>query len=180
NMLSITRRQLLRIGSLGLAGLSLADVLRAEAAGSIVPKVKSCILLFYYGGPCQLDTWDMKPDAPAEVRGEFRSIATRVTGLRLCEHLPKTARVADKLAVIRSMHHPMRNHNSAAVEALCGRTPLKGDLELLADDPNSFPTYGAILSSLARHRGELPMHVALPHVLYNVVVLPGQTAGFLG
>jgi hypothetical protein len=179
-MEQFTRRQLLRIGGLGVAGLSLANVLRAEAAGASASKVKSCILLFYYGGPCQVDTWDMKPNAPAEVRGEFKSIATKVPGLRICEHMPRTARVTDKLAVIRSMHHPMRNHNSAAVEALCGRTPLKGDLELLADDPNSFPNYGAVLSHLSKQRGEVPIHVALPHVLYNVVVLPGQTAGFLG
>jgi hypothetical protein len=180
-MTHLTRRQALRIGGLGIAGLSLADVLRAEATrGAATSKIKSCILLFYYGGPCQLDTWDMKPDAPLEVRGQFRPIATKTPGIRICEHLPKTARVLDKLAIIRSMHHPMRNHNSAAVEALCGRTPLKGDLELLADDPNSFPNYGAVLSSLTRERGEVPVHVALPHVLYNVVVLPGQTAGFLG
>ncbi len=74
----------------------------------------------------------------------------------------------------------MRNHNSAAVEALCGRTPLKGDLELLADDPNSFPCYGAALSSLLPGHRDLPAHVALPHVMHNVVILPGQTAGFLG
>ena len=180
-MAYLTRRQALRIGGLGIAGLSLANALQAEATrGAAASKIKSCILLFYYGGPCQLDTWDMKPDAPVEVRGQFRSVATKAPGIRICEHLPKTARVMDKLAIIRSMHHPMRNHNSAAVETFCGRTPLKGDLELLADDPNSFPNYGAILSALTKQRGEVPIHVALPHVLYNVVVLPGQTAGFLG
>ena len=180
-MAYLTRRQALRIGGLGIAGLSLANALQAEATrGAAASKIKSCILLFYYGGPCQLDTWDMKPDAPVEVRGQFRSVATKAPGIRICEHLPKTARVMDKLAIIRSMHHPMRNHNSAAVETFCGRTPLKGDLELLADDPNSYPNYGSILSALTKQRGEVPIHVALPHVLYNVVVLPGQTAGFLG
>jgi hypothetical protein len=122
----------------------------------------------------------MKPAAPAEVRGEFRSIATRVPGLRIGEHLPMTARVTDRLAVIRSLHHPMRNHNSAAVEALCGRTPLRGDLELLANDPNSFPCYGSALSFLGPRSTDMPTHVALPHVMYNVVELPGQSAGFLG
>jgi hypothetical protein len=179
-MHDLTRRQLLRIGGLGVAGLSLPALLRAEAAQPAQSRLQSCVLLFYYGGPCQLDTWDMKPNAPREVRGEFQSIATSVPGVRICEHLARTARVTSRLAVIRSMHHPMRNHNSAAVEALCGRTPLKGDLELLADDPNSFPNYGAILSTLRHERGPTPMHVALPHVLMNVVSLPGQTAGFLG
>ena len=86
----------------------------------------------------------------------------------------------DKLVLIRSMHHGMRNHNAAAVEALCGRTPVKGDLELLADDVNSFPCYGAALSKLAASNRNVPTHVALPHVMYNVVELPGQNAGFLG
>jgi hypothetical protein len=137
-------------------------------------------VVFYYGGPSHLDTWDMKPDAPAEIRGEFNSITTVVPGVRICEHLAGCARVMKKLAVVRSMHHPMRNHNSAAVEALCGRTPLKGDLELLADDPNSFPCYGSTLSAARPGRRSVPTHVALPHVMHNVVMLPGQTAGFLG
>lgn len=180
-MRTFTRRHLLRIGGLGFAGLGLPSLFRAEAAQPAAKaRIKSCILLFYYGGPCQLDTWDMKPHAPAEVRGEFRPIPTKVPGLHVCEHMPRIARVTGKLAVVRSMHHPMRNHNSAAVEALCGRTPLKGDLELLADDPNSFPNYGAALAHLAPAGSEVPPHVALPHVMYNVVVLPGQTAGFLG
>jgi hypothetical protein len=114
------------------------------------------------------------------VRGPFASTATRVPGVWISEHLPHCARMMDKLAIVRSLHHPMRNHNSAAVEALCGRSPLKGDLELLADDANSFPCYGSALSHLSPGPREVPAHVALPHVMYNVVVLPGQTAGFLG
>jgi hypothetical protein len=183
----LSRRSLLRIGGLGYLGLNLAGLFRAEAnaAGRIsrpasAARIKSCILVFYYGGPSHLDTWDMKPQAPREIRGDFRTTATAVPGIRICEHLPHCARVMDKLAIVRSLHHPMRNHNSAAVEALCGRTPLKGDLELLADDPNSFPCYGSVLSFLTPGHREVPAHVALPHVMYNVVVLPGQNAGFLG
>jgi hypothetical protein len=181
-----SRRRLLQIGGLGCLGLSLARLFEAEQAKAAAARpraggrIQSCILLFYYGGPSHLDTWDMKPAAPKEVRGLFRSIATRVPGVRVCEHLPRCARVMDRLAIIRSMHHPMRNHNAAAVEALCGRTPLKGDLELLADDPNSFPCYGAVLSSQQPARHGVPAHVALPHVMTNVVTLPGQNAGFLG
>ncbi len=181
------RRELVQIGGLSCLGLTLARLLDA-VEGHTAPsptarsteRIKSCILLFYYGGPSHLDTWDMKPTAPAEVRGEFRPIATRVPGVHIGEHLPRCARVMDKLAVIRSLHHPMRNHNSAAVEALCGRTPLNGDLELLSDNLNSFPCYGAILSSRRPGAHGIPTHVALPHVMYNVVQLPGQTAGFLG
>ncbi len=137
--------------------------------------------MFYYGGPSHHDTWDMKPEAPLEVRGEFQSIATSVPGVRISEHLPRCANVMDRLAVIRSAHHTMRNHNSAAVEALCGRTPLKGDLELLSNDPTSdFPCYGSAVTFLKGRTPQVPPHVALPHVMYNVVKLPGQTAGFLG
>jgi hypothetical protein len=169
----------LQAGTLGLLGLDLSELLRAEQSKPSGP-IRSCILLFYYGGPSHLDTWDMKPNAPKEVRGEFNSIATKVPGIRVCEHLPRSARVTDKLAIVRSVHHPMRNHNSAAVEALCGRTPLGGDLELLNDDANSFPCYGAALNYVRPGRTAVPTHVALPHVMYNVVKLPGQTAGFLG
>ena len=86
----------------------------------------------------------------------------------------------DRLAIIRSMHHPMTNHNAAAFTALSGRDPLKGDLELLGNDRNDPPCYGAILSANMRERPGLPTFVALPHVMYNVVQLPGQVAGFLG
>lgn len=180
----LDRRSLLRAGTLGCLGLSLPQLLQAEATRAVNARrantIRSCILLYYYGGPSHLDTWDLKPDAPAEVRGEFQRIATRVPGFHIGEHLPRCARLTDKLAVIRSFHHPMRNHNAAAVESLCGRTPLKGDLELLADDPNSFPCYGAALTYLERGRPDMPSHVALPHVMRNVVTLPGQNAGFLG
>ena len=152
----------------------------AAAPGGREP-IKSCIVMFYYGGPSHHDTWDMKPEAPLEVRGEFQSIATSVPGVRISEHLPRCANVMDRLAVIRSAHHTMRNHNSAAVEALCGRTPLKGDLELLSNDPTSdFPCYGSAVTFLKGRTPQVPPHVALPHVMYNVVKLPGQTAGFLG
>ena len=136
--------------------------------------------MFYYGGPSHIDTVDMKPKAPAEVRGEFGSIATSAPGLRVCEHMPHTARVMDRLAVIRAMHHPMTNHNAAAFATLCGRNPAKGDLEILGNDRNDPPCYGAALGALLPTRPGLPTSVALPHVMYNVVQLPGQDAGFLG
>jgi uncharacterized protein (DUF1501 family) len=182
----LSRRRLLEIGAVALPWLNFSRLCEAAAtrpaAGGAAPaaKIKSCIVLFYFGGPSHLDTWDPKPDAPAEIRGEFQPISTRVPGVQFGEHLPRCARVADKLAIVRSMHHTMRNHNSAAAVALTGRTPAKGDQELLADGPNSFPCYGAALSKVSPVVGELPPHVALPHVMYNVVELPGQNSGFLG
>ena len=175
---ALSRRHLLQVGAAG--GLSLARLEEARAAGGTRPGIRSCILIFYYGGPSHLDTWDMKPDAPAEIRGEFRAVETRAPGIRISEHLPHTAKVMHRVAIVRSMHHPMRNHNSAAVESLCGRTPLGGDQELLADTSLSFPCYGSVLSWLDPMSGTALPHVALPHVMNNVVKLPGQTAGFLG
>ena len=180
---ALNRRQLLRIGGLGCLGLSLSDVLRAEAIagpGRPAASIRSCILIFYYGGPSHLDTWDMKPGAPREVRGEFQSIATSVPGLRISEHLPHSSRIVDRLAIIRSLHHPMTNHNAAAFATLSGRPPARGDLELLNDNANDPPCLGSILSLQLPRRPGLPTFAALPHVMYNVVQLPGQAAGFLG
>ncbi len=189
----LSRRRLLKVGGLGALGLTLPELLRAEAEGPAsgggegrgasakgLAPIRSCILVFYYGGPSHIDTVDMKPKAPAEVRGEFGSIATSAPGLRVCEHMPHTARVMDRLAVIRAMHHPMTNHNAAAFATLCGRNPAKGDLEILGNDRNDPPCYGAALGALLPTRPGLPTAVALPHVMYNVVQLPGQEAGFLG
>ena len=178
---ALNRRRWLQGGGLGLLGMNLAARLHAAgpAPGGLAP-IRSCILVFYYGGPSHLDTWDMKPGAPAEVRGEFRSIATNVPGIRVGEHLPHSARVVDRLAIVRSLHHPMTNHNAAAFAALSGRSPAKGDLELLANDRNDPPCLGSVLSHEVPGRRDLPTFVALPHVMRNVVKLPGQVAGFLG
>ena len=148
---SLCRRRLLHIGSLGSLGLSLPRLLRADAdatraatsTGALkLPRpIRSCILIFHYGGPSHIDMFDIKPNAPVEIRGQFSSIATKVPGLRVCEHLPDTAKVMNRVAVIRSMHHPMTNHNAAAFPVLCGRNPLKGDLELLSNDRNDPPCF---------------------------------------
>ena len=180
----LDRRDLLLGGTLGVANLGFAGLATGHHTQKLKPAatapIQACILIYYFGGPSHLDLWDMKPSAPSEVRGDFRSIATSVPGLRVCEHLPRVAQLADKLTIIRSMHHQMRDHNAAAVEALCGRAPTQGDVTFLVDDANSFPNYGAVLSYLKRRDpGRLP-HVALPHVMYRTVKLPGQSPGFLG
>ncbi len=174
-----TRREWLRAAGLGGLGLAAAPT-RAPATARQAKTIRSCILLFYYGGPSHLDTFDPKPDAPAEVRGEFRSVATAVPGVRVCEHLARTARLVNRLALVRGLHHPMRNHNSAAAEALTGRTPAGGDQELLTDDPRGLPTLGAAVSYALGARAHALPYVALPYTMYNVVQLPGQAPGLLG
>src|SRR5262245_17403645 len=177
-----TRRQF--FGTTGLAGLSLGLI--PDLASATHPmaasgkRIRSCILIFYYGGPSHLDTFDPKPGAPAEVRGEYRTISTSVSGLHVCEHLPRMAQLMHKVALVRSMHHPMRNHNSAAAEALTGRTPAGGDQELLTDDPRGLPTFGSAVSYALGSKANILPYVALPYTLYNVVQLPGQTSGLLG
>ena len=186
-----TRRSFVQLGLSGLLthgvgiGAFPTELVAKANAGSRKP-IQSCILIMYYGGPSHVDTWDMKPNASVEVRGEFKPISTSIPGRFVCEHLPKTAQIVDRLAVIRSMHHRMTNHNAAMYEALIGRLPAGGDAELLeADRLNDFPNHGAILSYLAA-KGELTksamplVNVALPHVMHNVVRLAGQNAGFLG
>jgi hypothetical protein len=171
----ISRRELLRASALGLTGLA-----SPLAAAMSSPRIRSCILVFFYGGPSHLDTFDPKPFAPAEVRGEFKSIATAVPGTRFSEHLPRLAKLAGRLALARGVHHPMRNHNSAAAEALTGKTPAGGDQELLTDDPLGMPTLGSSIAFALGRRAHVLPYVALPYTMYNVVQLPGQTPGLLG
>src|ERR1700761_3672373 len=102
----LDRRGFLGVGSAGLLGLNLPDVLRAESrAKSPSGKAKGVILLWLGGGPATIDIWDLKPDAPEEIRGEFQEIETKAPGVRICEHLPRTAKVMNQCALVRSLHH---------------------------------------------------------------------------
>ncbi len=180
----LTRRRLLELGG-GYLGLNLGGLWQARAADpvpvSAVPRpIRACILVFYYGGPSHLDTYDLKPNAPAEVRGEFRPVATSVPGLRVCEHLPRMARVMHKVALVRSMTHAARLHDSASIHALTGR-PLDGpDRELFAPLPQVYPSYGSAVAYLTRGRNPDVPFAALPFAFRNVVEVPCQGGGFLG
>src|SRR6266850_2165281 len=118
---AVTRREFLRAGALSLFGLGLPQLLHARPPARERGRAKACILLFMWGGPAQQETWDLKPDAPEEVRGEFRPIATNVPGLMISEHFPALATRAHRLAVIRSVHHSDVNHTTATHELLTGR-----------------------------------------------------------
>jgi hypothetical protein len=180
-----TRRRLLQFAAGGYLGLNLGGLWRAQAAGkaetSPTPSpIRSCILLFYYGGPSHLETYDPKPAAPAEVRGEFKPVATSVPGLQICEHLPHMAKLMHKVALVRSMHHEARLHDSAAIHALTGR-PLDGpDRELFAPQPQFYPSYGSAIAYFQRQRHANVPFAALPYVFRNVHDVPCQGGGFLG
>src|SRR5437899_3348190 len=117
---SVHRREFLRAGALSLFGWGLPALLQAQQTR---PRAKACILLFMWGGPAQQDTWDLKPGAPVDYRGEFQPIATTVPGLQVCEHLPRLARRAHKLALIRSMTHDNVDHTRAPHLLLTGKPP---------------------------------------------------------
>ncbi|HYT94876.1 MAG TPA: DUF1501 domain-containing protein, partial [Gemmataceae bacterium] len=178
----LLRRRFLQFAG-GTLGLHLGGLWRAQAASPVRPgrgALRSCILIFYYGGPSHLDTYDPKPDAPAEIRGEFRTIATSAPGIRICEHLPRMSRLMHKVALIRSMHHEARLHDSASIHALTGR-PLDGpDRELLTPQPQLFPSFGSAVARLRRGEpAEIPF-ASLPFPFRNVHDVPCQGAGFLG
>src|SRR5262245_38994043 len=117
----VSRRELLRIGGLGLAGLTLADLLRIEGrAKTPSPPARSVILMWMQGGPSHIDTFDPKPDAPTEIRGEFGSIPTTLPGVRLCEHLPHLAHNLDKFTIIRSGYSYNAGHGIADAYMLSG------------------------------------------------------------
>ena len=122
---NISRREMLRIGGLGALGLTLSDLIRTRASGSESPlaaagKAKHCIVLFLMGGPPQHSTWDPKPDAPAEIRGEFGPISTRVPGMQIGELLPQTAELAEHLCLLRAVHTGDNAHSSSGYYMMTG------------------------------------------------------------
>jgi hypothetical protein len=182
-----TRREFLRVGGLSLFGLGLPDLLALQAQSQVAPstfgKARACILLFMWGGPAQQETWDLKPEAPEQVRGEFRPIATRVPGIQICEHFPKLAQRADRLAIIRSMHHSDVNHTTATHELLTGWPIPRGTGRFEED----WPHYGAVLHHLGvgpERAGALPPFAQLRPTIPNaaprfVEQSHGQGGGWL-
>jgi hypothetical protein len=176
----MTRRNLLQAGGLGLLGLTLPKLLRAaETSGGPPARARSVIFLFQFGGPSHVDMFDMKPDAPDEVRGPHRPIATSAAGIQVSEKLPRLARVMNKVTLVRSVHHEMKNHNSASYYALTGHAPPLDDIRL-KDSLDLFPAYGSVVDYFSPAAGELPAFVAYPHLIRDGSVTPGQHASFLG
>lgn len=176
-----SRRTALTLGALGAGGLSLTNWLRAEeAASSNKPTARSCILLFQFGGPSQFESFDPKPEAPVEIRGELGVIATRNPQLAIGEHLPKLATVADKFSLVRSVHHDRANHNSGAYYSLTGRRP-QVDLVTSNAAATDFPCPGAVIDYLRRDTHLAPTAVSLPTMIADGPFrTPGEFAGFLG
>lgn len=180
-LVSRSRRRLLQRVGIGLVSPVLLPLAgNATARHSVSAKIRSCIFVFLYGGPSHLDTFDMKPTGPAAIRGEFRPIATRVPGLQVCEHLPQLAKVMHHFAVVRSLHHSNRLHDSAGTELFTGRQGPKGDREEFAAIPQFFPCHGSALHYVRRDRPLELQHAILPWLFHNVIDVPCQGGGFLG
>ncbi|MDA1051932.1 MAG: DUF1501 domain-containing protein [Planctomycetota bacterium] len=186
---SVSRREAMRIGGIGALGLSLSQLIDSRTAHAARDKTarrgkaKSVILFWLSGGPPQHDTWDPKPDAPEEIRGEFGVIASATPGLMVGELMPQTARLTDRMAVLRAVVSYDNSHSSSGYQMLTGvpHVPLSRE-NATAQAPNLWPSLGAIVRSLRADRGGLPAAITLPRHIANVgeILWPGQDAGILG
>ena len=186
----LSRRRLLQAGGAGLLGLNLPTLLQAEEAGtSHQATAKSVIFLFLFGGPSQLETFDMKPEAPDTIRGPFSPIASRTPGLRICEHLPKSAAISDKFTVIRTMSHDFNDHSGGGHYVQTGHrwhVPIGAGFNVT---PADWPAMGSVVDYLSQQDAAgstLPAYAVVPNSLgrlqeYKVQLRrPGETAGWLG
>jgi len=157
----IQRREFLRIGGLALGGLSLADVLAAQTRARTSAPDTSVILIYCLGGASHLETYDIKPDGPEQMRSVFRPIATRVPGMSICEHLPLQAQQADKFSLIRSLNHKVNIHNDGSILTLTGKEPTV--LDPTSTARSEHPDFGMITSRLrGPHPAALPQYVSMP------------------
>jgi len=188
----LTRRELLQVGGAGLLGMSLPTVLKAEAAQlAHNARAKSVMFLYLFGGPSQLETFDMKPDGPREVRGPFKPITARTPGLRICEHLPLLAESSDRYCVVRTLNHSQNDHNAAHyIQTGHPMPPADRGPSNVNAAPNDWPAMGSVVEYLDRRNSggkprQIPSYIYLPNRhgqiqlggRYNRL---GQYAGWLG
>lgn len=157
-----SRREFLRLGLLALGGMNLPQLLAARSMSGQPDPDTSVILFWMWGGPSHMETYDLKPDAPAEYRGPFRPVSTAVPGLDVCELFPLQAKLGDKVALVRSLHHTMSSHNDGSIELLTGKTPAKPDPTSTARSDH--PDFGMVLSKVRGQRPDgLPRYIGIPH-----------------
>ncbi len=171
----LRRRDFLHAGSLSMLGLGLTQFLGLKAMGATDPqKDVNCIFLMLVGAPSQLDTWDMKPNAPAEIRGPFKPIKTNVPGIEISENFPRMAKHADKFSIVRSMYHTAAAVHDTGHQMMQTGRLFQGGVE--------HPHYGCVLSKLKGPKGDVPAHVLLPRTIGNTGgnMPHGQNAGYLG
>ncbi len=170
----LRRRDFLHAGTLAGLGLGLSDFLGMKAQGAVVDQDVNCILLFLVGGPSHIDTWDMKPDAPSEIRGPFRPIRTNVRGMEISENFPRMAKHADKYAIVRGVYHQAAAVHDAGHHVMQTGRLFQGGVE--------YPHFGCVISNVKGCRDDIPAHVLLPQTIGDTGgdMPHGQSAGFLG
>lgn len=174
---SLSRRDFLRFGSVALGGLGIPFALGAANARC---KAQACILLYMDGGPSHIDLWDLKPNAPADVRGPFTSIASSVPGIRVCEHLPRVAQQMHHLVQVRSVRHDEAVHDPAVYQMLTG-TRHPSSAGNLTVQPSDAPHIATVFGMLDRSPAAMPKVIELPETMkMGGRILPGQNGGYLG
>lgn len=189
----LTRREVLRAAGAGLFGTHLTTLLAAEESGDVVrPRAKSVLFLFLFGGPSQLETFDMKPDAPSTIRGPYQPIAARTPELRICEKLPRLAALSDRFAVIRSMTHGHNDHNAChIIQTGHALPPAPRGAAMVDATEKDWPAMGSVVEYLDQQadsrrttgaRRDFPSYVYLPNPLGHIQGYDrsGQYAGWLG
>jgi Protein of unknown function (DUF1501) len=185
----LNRRSVLQAGGLSALGLGMTDLqarlaLANEVQAASGKRAKACILLFMWGGPSQLETFDPKPNAPDEVRGDFKAIPTKVPGINISEHFTRLSQLTDKISIIRSLTHDDLAHLSSAHTTLTGKLPPVEKTDDVPPSANDSPHLGALLSKLRPGRGGVPSFVSMPWKAYHPAapggIAPGQHGGWLG
>jgi len=183
----VSRRRMLEVGGLSVLGLGLGDLARLRAATleespAARHRGNSCVFVFLFGGPSQIDLWDMKPEAPLNVRGEFQPVSTSVPGISICEHLPRLSRQIDRLCLLRSMTHKMNVHGPAASELYTGR-PYPFPPTTDQSRPEDWPSLSSLVMRFGRPQQGLPPSIVLPWYLQfpgQARLIAGQTAARMG
>ncbi|MBT6496007.1 MAG: DUF1501 domain-containing protein, partial [Planctomycetaceae bacterium] len=182
-----SRRHCLQVGASGMLGLNAVELARlqalsAEGEGTANRRANSCVFIFLFGGPSHIDLWDMKPEAPVEVRGDFHPVPTNVPGIDVCEHLPLLAQQMDKICLLRSMTHHMPVHGPACSEIYSGREYFGPPVTDQAR-PQDWPSLSSLITRFGQQRRGLPNSVVLPWYTQFVGQdrrIAGQTGGRMG
>jgi hypothetical protein len=176
---AIDRRTALRAGALSLCGLGAGHL---DAFAAQAPRARSCIFIFLSGGLAQHESFDLKPDAPDSIRGEFRPIATSIPGVRICEHLPMLAKRAAHWSLVRSLTHKSNDHSASHHIMLTGRGSLPTGFNPSKPQPTDYPSIAAVARAVLRSTTNLPPAAVLPDkIVHNTGrVIPGQFAGVMG
>lgn len=164
--------------SVGLTGLTLPTLFQLQARAAVTPQAKSCIVIYCWGGISHFESWDPKPDAPSELRGEFGTIATATPGIHYSEHIPLMAKHSDKLAIVRSVHHKHGGHQQGMYTTMTAHDPPGG---MKAKDRENWPSLAAMVSRFQDPQAGTPNAIRVPYNMYdNGTLMAGEYGGWLG